>query len=454
MRDENTIFRINDLKPVRQALSPELSWCQSLIHARLSEQLLPGIEAGMPDIVPDDPYGAFVTQQGCDARTRLTLCLAMIPEVAPALFDVLLQLNEQTQRPYTEFGLVEYDGIVRATGHTLGFLLGGDPLQSRLQVMRLLSGEAEPGEWLIRDNSPEATPVLWQRLQLRPEVLQQLLLPDMPARPTVINHLATRLETALCWHDLMLSEAVYRDLDEIELWLSYGERLGKEWQLAGKIREGFRALFYGPPGTGKTLTATLLGQRTNRPVYRVDIGAVTSKYIGETEKNLEQVFQQAERHHWLLFFDEADALFGQRVQTSGANDQFANQNVAYLLQRIESFGGIIILATNLQDNLDEAFFRRFESTVYFPRPDESVRLALWENALPPAKRTPDINLHQLACEYPFSGAEIINIVRYAALKVMSQDRERVSMAELALGIKKAQQMMQEGLLSAGRHSFF
>ena len=128
-----------------------------------------------------------------------------------------------------------------------------------------------------------------------------------------------------------------------------------------RVKPGYRALFHGPPGTGKTLTATLLGKHTGRPVFRIDLSRVVSKYIGETEKNLSRLFDKAEHKDWILFFDEADALFGKRTEIRDAHDKYANQEVAYLLQRIESYAGLVILATNQRGNIDEAFLRRFQA---------------------------------------------------------------------------------------------
>ena len=141
-----------------------------------------------------------------------------------------------------------------------------------------------------------------------------------------------------------------------------------DWGMAPKLRPGYRSLFYGPPGTGKTMTACLLGKSTGRDVYKVDLSLVVSKYIGETEKNLARVFDQAQHKGWILFFDEADALFGKRSETRDAHDRYANQEVSFLLQRIETFDGIAILASNQRENLDDAFTRRFESIIYFPMP--------------------------------------------------------------------------------------
>jgi ATP-dependent 26S proteasome regulatory subunit len=167
--------------------------------------------------------------------------------------------------------------------------------------------------------------------------------------------------------------------------------------MAARLRPGHRALFHGPPGTGKTISAALVGKLAGRDVYRVDLSLIVSKYIGETEKNLARVFNRAEQRGWLLFFDEADALFGRRSDTRDAHDRYANQEVAYLLQRIESFDGITILASNLPDNLDDAFARRFESTVYFPCRAPPSGCACGRGASPPkARLAPDVDLGALA----------------------------------------------------------
>ena len=180
------------------------------------------------------------------------------------------------------------------------------------------------------------------------------------------------------WGDLILDKKVLSNLDDIKAWLLHSEKILDKWKLRRHLKSGLRVLFYGAPGTGKTMAATLLGKETKRPVFRVDLSLVVSKYIGETEKNLGQLFDEAEDKDWILFFDEADALFGKRTQTRGANDRYANQEVAYLLQRIEDFAGLVILATNIQTNIDEAFARRFQHMIHFPKPNKTQRKRLWE----------------------------------------------------------------------------
>ena len=155
-------------------------------------------------------------------------------------------------------------------------------------------------------------------------------------------------------------------------WMAHQAEIRTDPSLRRAFRKGYRALFYGPPGTGKTLTVSVLGREHGRPVFRIDLSQLVSKYIGETEKNLSTVFRMAEHKGWILFFDEAESLFSKRTEVSDAKDRYANQETSYLLRRIEQFDGLVILATNLKPNIDRAFIRRFQSIVHFSIDRKSV----------------------------------------------------------------------------------
>ena len=196
------------------------------------------------------------------------------------------------------------------------------------------------------------------RIILDPEIVELLTVGKI-SKPVFSSQFpAELLETEMSWDDLVLPPSTKNQIREIENWIRYSDTLMEDWNFKRKHKPGFRVLFHGPPGTGKTLAATLLGKHTGQDVFRIDLSRVASKYIGETEKNLGQLFDEAEHKDWILFFDEADALFGKRTSTKGANDRYANQEVAYLLQRVESFPGLVILASNYKQNLDTAFRRR------------------------------------------------------------------------------------------------
>jgi SpoVK/Ycf46/Vps4 family AAA+-type ATPase len=196
-------------------------------------------------------------------------------------------------------------------------------------------------------------------------------------------------------------------------------------------------MFYGAPGTGKTLTASLLGKYTERDVYRIDLSMVVSKYIGETEKNLSSLFNKAKNKDWILFFDEADAIFGKRTNVRDAHDKYANQEVSYLLQRIEAHPGLVILASNLKDNIDEAFTRRFNCIIEFEVPSYDERLLLWQNSLPPNIALADnVSLDTLSEAYELTGANIINVIQFACLKQLENGGNVIELQYIIEGVKK------------------
>ena len=251
--------------------------------------------------------------------------------------------------------------------------------------------------------------------------------PDFPAR---------QITTKLDWGELVVPNKTLQDLELLRAWRKTRDIVGQELAMSVRLRPGYRALFYGPPGTGKTFTASLLGKSFGIPVYRVDLSQVISKYIGETEKNLERVFSFAQKHDWIIFFDEADALFGKRGNVNDARDRYANQEISYLLQRFEDYSGLSILATNLKSNIDSAFLRRFESIVYFPMPGEAERLRLWNKAIPKKiDLASEIDLGKIARQFQLSGSSINNIVRYAVINCVSRESRVLELSELLSGIE-------------------
>ncbi|MFZ2368283.1 MAG: ATP-binding protein, partial [Azonexus sp.] len=248
---------------------------------------------------------------------------------------------------------------------------------------------------------------------------------------------AQRVSTGLDWADLVLPAATLSQLEEVRDWLQHGATLLHDWGMLSRLRPGYTSLFHGPAGTGKTLSACLLGKLCQRDVYRIDLSMVVSKYIGETEKNLARVFDLAERRGWILFFDEADALFGQRTRVDSAHDRYANQEVSYLLQRIEDFAGVVILSSNLRANIDEAFMRRFQSVIAFPMPQAAERLRLWTEALPqPLAPDDEMDFADLAERHEVSGGTIMNVIRYAALRSLVRGDRRLLAEDVGDGLRR------------------
>jgi SpoVK/Ycf46/Vps4 family AAA+-type ATPase len=245
---------------------------------------------------------------------------------------------------------------------------------------------------------------------------------------------ARRITTTLDWDDLILTDAVREQIDELENWVRDRHTLMREWGMQGRLRPGYRALFQGPPGTGKTLTATLLGKSTERTVYRVDLSFVVSKYSGETEKNLATLLDQASNRDWILYFDEADALLGKRSSVKDAHDRYANQEVSYLLQRVEDYEGLVILASNFRANLDEAFLRRFNAVIRFPLPTEDQRRAIWLRSLP--ARGEREQLAEILARFELTGGNIVNVIQFAAVEAIAAGRSEIGLNEAVKGVQR------------------
>ncbi|WP_166837596.1 ATP-binding protein [Rheinheimera pleomorphica] len=438
-----------------QCLQRELHWLAQCIELRLhsyfQQQALDLLrQAPPPALQPSQgSYASFVCQRQLSVNERLLLLLALAPHLQPQLLDSFFVRNDNLGRSFTEFGgaaTKQHSGFL-PSAETAAFLLAGADLALRLDVMQLL----QPEQPLRRDNIIQLQhdsadePFLSARLCVSAEYLQ-LFISGTRQKPDYNSYFPARLlTTPLGWQDLVLPGALMAEIAHITGWLEHQHTLMQQWQLSRSIKPGYRALFYGPPGTGKTLTAALIGQQTGADVYRIDLSAVVSKYIGETEKNLAAVFDQAQARHWILFFDEADALFGKRSQTSNSNDRYANQQVSYLLQRIEDFPGVVLLASNLKANIDEAFARRFQAMLYFPLPDVSERLQLWQRILGSGVAlSADVDLVYLAHEFELSGGAMTNVVRYAAIATLLRGDKALRQDDLLQGISRERR--KEGMM--------
>jgi SpoVK/Ycf46/Vps4 family AAA+-type ATPase len=224
------------------------------------------------------------------------------------------------------------------------------------------------------------------------------------------------------------------------------------WGFADRLASrGLNLLFAGPPGTGKTMAASVLANSVGVDLYAIDLSATVSKYIGETEKQLERIFAEAQAGQAMLLFDEADALFGKRTSVRDAHDRYANLETSYLLQKLEDHDGTVILATNLRKNMDDAFVRRLHATIDFPLPGPAERLRIWQRCWPPrAPRHPDIDLETLARTVEVSGGNIRNIVLAGAF-LAAADGGMIRMGHLVEATRaeyrKLGKLLSEGELS-------
>jgi SpoVK/Ycf46/Vps4 family AAA+-type ATPase len=230
-----------------------------------------------------------------------------------------------------------------------------------------------------------------------------------------LEELAQRLVPCYAWEDIVLPADVLRQLHEIAAQVMYRAQVYETWGFGAKLNRGrgISALFAGPSGTGKTMAAEVLADYLRLDLYRVDLAGVVSKYIGETEKNLRRVFDAAEQSGSILFFDEADALFGKRTEVKDSHDRYANIEINYLLQRMEDYRGLAILATNMKSHLDQAFLRRLRFIVNLPFPDADLRRQIWQKAFPAGAPIKGLDYTALArLEIP--GGNIKNIALNAA----------------------------------------
>lgn len=431
-------------------LSRVLAGLDALISERLAWYLGQSSKSARPlDEYRFEPSQFADLNDGLELSSaeHVVMLLALVPHIRPDMFTRLIAEHFPDGGDLPEFGGVrgEHHRGVLPTGETAQFVLAGDDLDGRSEVQRLLSSE----HWFARrrvlwlDTVREGEPLMSGRLILDPEIVELLITGTVSLPRFSIDFPAEHIQTEMEWEDVVLHPATLRRIHEIEHWVRYNDTLRDEWGMGKRVKPGYRALFYGPPGTGKTLTATLLGKSTGRPVFRIDLSRVVSKYIGETEKNLARLFDKAEHKEWILFFDEADALFGKRTDIRDAHDKYANQEVAYLLQRIESYAGLVILATNQRGNVDDAFLRRFQTAVSFPMPQSEDRRAIWLRAFPPQITIDDdVDWYDVACRFELTGAGIVNVVHFCAIEALANCTRTVDRAFLEAAILR--ELVKEG----------
>jgi|HubBroStandDraft_6_1064221.scaffolds.fasta_scaffold26455_2 hypothetical protein len=261
-----------------------------------------------------------------------------------------------------------------------------------------------------------------------------------------VGHFVVQIKPRYTWEDIVLPPDKMRQLRSIAAWMQFRRRVHEEWGFGQKLSrgKGLNVLFTGPSGTGKTMAAEILAHELSLELLQIDLSSVISKYIGETEKNLSAIFREAEQSQSLLFFDEADSLFGKRTEVKDAHDRYANIEVNYLLQRVEQYEGVVVLATNLQRNLDDAFLRRIKEVVDFPFPDEKLRERIWRAHFPSgAPKEADIDFNFLAGQFKLSGGNIKNVVLSAAFLAAAEGRS-ITMADLILGLRT--ELRKEGKL--------
>ena len=388
-----------------------------------------------------DAINKIITDHYLTDNDILLLGLALVPNILPGFLNSIVAEYLPNGGEIAEFGGIKsknHRGIL-PTAETALFLIAGNDLNARIAFINFLNDESYIyNKGIVKiDQVPVGEPKMSGLLFLDEEYAELFISGKILKPKLSSNFPAELLETKLNWDDLILNPNTLKEIKEIETWLLFNDILLHDWNMKSKIKPGYRVMFYGAPGTGKTLTASLLGKYTNKDVYRIDLSMIISKYIGETEKNLSGLFDKAINKDWILFFDEADAIFGKRTNVRDAHDKYANQEVSYLLQRIENHPGLVILASNFKSNIDSAFTRRFQSIIEFEIPQYSERLQLWETNLPKGiKLSEDVCLKELSKKYDITGANIVNIIQYACLKTIEDKNKSIQLNHIIQGIKK------------------
>ncbi|MDE0970441.1 MAG: ATP-binding protein [Octadecabacter sp.] len=422
-----------------QAVAIELAWLNTPIAKRLARFFkAPNKKLALARETKHDTetaIGQLITQADLSPQARCILALALTSHVNSGILDPFFIKNASIDRPFAQFGnqLGNHEAF-QPTTETAFFMISGTDTAKRIAAMALFGPDhplgSQAGVSITKTQDSKISNRLDIALQ-RAEVLCDGISPHPNYSP---NFPAKRLTTRLKWDDLVLPTSVKDQLEHILAWLTNRDTILNCWGLSRHFGLGYKALFSGPPGTSKALTATLLGQRTGLNVYRVDLSMIVSKCISETEKNLSVIFDMSTQRDWILFFDEAEALFSAHTSASSSNDRDANQEGSYLLQRIKECQSLVILATNLRNSIDSAFSLRFQSTVAFSRPNFDESLRLWRNILATMLMDHQLDLKPLARDHDLSSASITNIIRHAAITARQRNSPALNGADINAAI--------------------
>jgi len=327
------------------------------------------------------------------------------------------------------------------TGETAMLLFADNDLEKRLLLLKAL-GRSHPfaRERMLRlEEPPPGHPMLKGELRISEAALRLFTTGEILPTGFDPDFPATRMRSELQWEDLVLTGQVQTSLSRMEAFLRNRDSLTRQWQQEKHHKPGLPVLFHGPPGTGKTMAAAVLAGNLELDLYKIDLSAVVSKYIGETEKNLSRIFEEAENRQWILFFDEADALFGKRTSIRDANDRYIDtasaQASSLLFSFMENYPGLAILSMDLLEKPDDRLLRRFELAVHFAMPGEHERLRLWTEGFGKGVRLDrSVDLKHLAGEYELSGGTIMKVIRFASLNALHRNSRKVALSDILEGI--------------------
>jgi len=418
------------IKNTGARLAEEIIWLQEIIKARFDQ-----VQADDPlDLLlihyplqlaqTENFYDEFVAQHQLGPEEKLLLLLALLPSYKPdALHNFIPGNNLHDHNLYNETGgeIDKVTGVFYPTLKTFLFLVAGTNAKEYATHWHKLAEENTLVKKQIvysSASSMAAEDSLHARLRLAAEIFPAIIFGRKNTLEFNADLPVKLLNTSHDWKDLVVDAHVLEQLNDFADWHHSKEALK---EMDPTLKTGYVALFYGPSGTGKTMTAALMGKRCGLPVYRISVSSIVSKWVGETGKNIKKLFEKLKSRDCILFFDEADSLFGARTNVEDAQDKYANQEIATLLMEIEEYEGMIILATNLEKNIDKAFKRRINSLILFDRPGPALRKRLWEQYLPKGFTLHEqIDLQKISKTIDVTGANIRNIYKMCAAKAIKQ----------------------------------
>ncbi|MTI20245.1 ATP-binding protein [Fulvivirga sp. RKSG066] len=428
-----------------QIIAQEISLVENLVKSIMRSLLkadgdasqYQGIISKLPS--PHQSYDRFLVEYKLQDPERLAIATALTATYKPQAFDSFLLLNPATNSPFTELGgyISGSNLAFSPTFQTVIYMIAGDDLAKTVTATESIGPQSKLFAQRILTTHSDDKERNWKNFVVKTSEEFFSILQGAHYKPSFSSEFpAARIQTKMAFEDLILDFDTEQKVLEIDTWLKHGQKVMQHSEFGKRVKPGYKAMFYGPSGTGKTLTATMLGKKNNLDVYRVDLSMLVSKWVGETEKNLKGVFDMAEDKNWILFFDEADSIFGKRTQTQSSNDRYANQEVSYLLQRIEEYPGLVILATNLKANIDAAFHRRLNNIIYFPPPNEEHRIEIWQKTLPSDFVLDKVITMEELGKIDLSGGEILNVTHYCLLKSYERNDKLIAEEDMTYAIRK------------------
>jgi hypothetical protein len=391
----------------------ELDWLEKIIQQRIIEPTS-DLENLLPVLAIESPISKIVAENNLNYADRVLLLLALAGRQMPEKLAVIFKQVKDNYQSALFGGHATEGGLCFIpTLKTAIYLLAGDT-NERAYYSAYFNKKNTLflKEILILKNTSQSQYSTDFEVCINEQFLNTLLFGEMPRLDGDTGFGATLIETKKPFDEIILSEKTRSELEYVLKFIRSKDELFKAKEVQQNFEENYIVVFKGLPGTGKTVTAKSIGQKFGLPVYKVNLAAVVSKYVGATEKKLDRIFNRLHGQNCILFFDEADALFGKRTEVNNSNDRYANQQTALLLEKIEAFKGIVILASNIHDIeivLDMAFQRRISLVVDFEFPERAERQLLWEKTIP-ANFNYDETVLRKAVEYQLTGASIKNIV--------------------------------------------